>query len=409
MFSEINRFELPNGLRVVHHRVQGEVAHCAILVDAGTRDEPEGLEGLAHFIEHTLFKGTKKRSPMRILEAVDSVGGELNAWTSKEETCIYASVPKKYLGKAVDLIADIVLHAQFPKTELEKEKDVVAEEIRSYQDSPSEQLFDDFETQVFGKHPLGRNILGTEDSLKKFTRADLLQFVKTHYTTSHLVLAISADVETEAIKQLALRHFEHLRSSTRTERRNRFTRYRPQEKTEKRDTHQAHCMIGAPAFSAAHPNRTALALITNVLGGPALNSRLNISIREKAGLAYTVEANYTVYSDSGLFQIYFGTDTSQVDRCMHIIDKELSKFRDQKLSPAKLKAAVRQLEGQLLLNRENKLSVLTNLARQVLLFDRIETPETVQKRLLALSPEQLQDVSQKLFHPKQLSRLSFLG
>ncbi|TND08145.1 MAG: peptidase M16 domain-containing protein [Bacteroidetes bacterium] len=408
MSSEILTYVLPNGLRGIHIPAKSPVVHTAVMVKAGARDEPEESEGLAHFIEHTLFKGTRRRSMLQVLNCLDTYGGEINAYTTKEETCLYASTPLKYFRLSADLLSDIVLHATFPEKELEKEKEVVIEEIQMYLDSPSEQIFDDFESAVFSGHELGCNILGTVSSLHRMKRRQLQQFIRKHYHAPAMVLCTSGDLTLTQVKQTALDFFAALPSDTPVLSRKKPSRYRVSDKTVKRDTHQAHCMMGVPAYGAGHRKRTTLALLTNLLGGPAMNSRLHLSIREKNGLAYSVEAGYSVYSDSGLFTIYTGTDKQNISRCSEIIGRELKKLRDQPLGATALHAAKRQLKGQLALSRENRLNVLLSAGKSMLVHNRIFSLEEIFGQIDAVSAAGMQETANEIFDPKHLSQLVYL-
>lgn len=403
--SNIYRYELKNGLRGIHIPAPGQIAHCAVMIHAGTRDEPEKRQGLAHFIEHTLFKGTKKRKTLQVLSCLDAVGGELNAYTSKEITCIYASFTLPYLDRAADLLSDILLNSTFPEREIEKEKEVVAEEIRMYLDTPSEQVFDEFESAVFGTHPLGRNILGTEDSLARITRNDLLAFVKKHYHSGQIVLCTSGDFSKTQAMEIAERYFGTLAHRSVSRPAKPFRAYKAAAHDKHNDTHQAHCIIGAPAYSVKHKNRTALALVANVLGGPAMNSRLSLSIREKNGLAYAVEAGYTPFTDTGLFHVYFGTDPQNVARCMELVHKELRMLREKTLSPVQLSAAKRQLKGQLALAQENRLNMLLGCGKSLLVQGKILPVEKIYEAVDAVSAVQMRETANEIMNHERLSSL----
>lgn len=407
MIDQLHRHELKNGLRILHRPAPGEIVHCALLIDAGTRDEPENSEGLAHFIEHVLFKGTIRFRPLQVISRLDAVGGELNAWTTKEEICLYTSSAKQHLARAVDLLAEILQHSTFDAGELEKEKEVIAEEIRMYLDSPSENILDEFESRVFRKHPLGRNILGTEKSLRGLKRSDVQAFVREHFTASRIVFCTTGDVPFTQIIQLAEKHFSELPAGHTTRRRQKYRHYKAHTGHIVRDVHQAHCVLGGIAPDTFDPKRTAATMLLNLLGGPAMNSRLNIAIRERSGLAYSVEAQYNCWSDNGLFHIYFGTDLKQLDRCRTIVDRELKKLREKPLSPAQLRAAQKQLQGQIALAQDGKFNVIMAYARSILLHNRIIGPEEIYRRIEAVDSKSLQSLANELFDPKQMSGLSY--
>jgi len=407
MRDSAHLYELKNGLRGLHLSSPGSISHCAILVKAGTRDEPEGKEGLAHFIEHTLFKGTKKRRAIQILNCLDAVGGELNAYTTKEVTCIHASFTQNYLDRAADLISDIVLHSVFPAAEIKKEKEVVAEEIRMYLDTPSEQVFDDFETGVFRGHALGRNILGTEKSLSGLTRDDLSDFIRSYYHAPNMVFCTCGAFTPAQAEELAQKWFGKLSSRGVKHLRKPFRNYHPAQALQPRDTHQAHNVTGAPAYGLKHPRRTALSLLVNLLGGPAMNSRLSLSIREKHGLAYAVEAGYTPYSDNGLFHVYFGTDPQHLEKCSALVQKELKRLREKPLGAAQLHAAKRQLRGQLALLQEHRLNVLLGCGKSLLMQNRVQPLEKIFADIDALDAKTLRDTANEIMDEKNLSSLTF--
>jgi predicted Zn-dependent peptidase len=407
--AELYHHTLPNGLRVLFRPSAGETGHLAIFIHAGSRDEEEGQEGLAHFIEHTLFKGTKGRSMFQVLSRLDAVGGELNAYTTKEETCIYGSFHRRYLNRAADLIADVVLNSTFPENELLKEKEVIVDEIRSYLDSPSEQIFDDFEQQVFRAHPLGRPILGTEESLKKIKRKHLLEFIRRHYLASNMVLCLTGPYSEAEARQVAERFFSHVPKGGNAPARKKFSGYRARTVYHQQDTHQAHCVIGAPAYATEHASRTALALLVNMLGGPAMNARLHLLVREKHGLAYSIDAGYNTWTDGGLAHIYFGTDATNTERCLKLVHSELKKVREKALSPAAMRAAQLQFEGQLTIAEENKLNVMLALGRQLLQHDKTSSLAEICQRIRAVTPTQVLEVANEIFAPARLSMLVYTG
>ena len=282
--NEFEIFELPNGLRVIYKQVVGEAAHCGIILNAGTREEKQTEQGLAHYIEHTLFKGTSKRRFYHILSRIDSVGGELNAYTAKEETCIYASFQKQYLERAVELIADITFNSTFPVKEIEKEKDIIIDEIHSYKDTPAEQIYDDFETHLFNRHPLGNNILGTVESVKSFKQKHIIDFIKRHYLIKNMVFSIVGNYKKEHVKKVMEKHFAHYSTKGNPSIRKAPTLNKTFQVVNKINANQSHCIIGSIAPSSASKKRTAMVLLNNLLGGTGMNSRLNLNIREKYAL-----------------------------------------------------------------------------------------------------------------------------
>jgi predicted Zn-dependent peptidase len=402
-------FELSNGVRVVHHPFKGGIIHCALMINAGTRDEEKENMGLAHLIEHCIFKGTKSKSGLDILNSIDAVGGELNAYTTKEETCVYASCSLAYIERAMELLADICLNSIFPAKEMQKEKDVVSDEIHSYLDSPAEQIYDDFEGMVFHGHPLGRNILGSEKKMRSLKRADLIAFIQKHYRGRNIVFSCSGDLSESRLKALARKHFGQFRSGEMTENRKAFQGYRVQNQHLLKKTHQAHCIIGNQAYDSKHKHRTALILLNNILGGPAMNSRLNLGIREKYGYTYQLDSSYTAYSDSGLFSIYFGTDAAQLNKTTTLILRELKLLRTKKLGAKELFQAKEQLCGQVALARESRLNIVFSNARHLLLFGKAEPIQPWLKQIRTVSASHLLEVANEIFEEKQLSNMVFSG
>jgi predicted Zn-dependent peptidase len=409
VLTELFRHTLPNGLRVLFRPSAGETGHLAIFIHAGSRDEDEDLGGLAHFIEHTIFKGTRSRSMFQVLSRLDAVGGELNAYTTKEETCIYGSFHRRYLNRAADLIADITLNSTFPVGELEKEKEVIADEIRSYLDSPSEQIFDDFEQQVFRKHPLGQSILGTEESLKRIKRKHITDFLRNHYLAENMVLCITGPYTPAEALQAAEKYFSIVPEGGQTPQRRKFSGYRASSVINEQDTHQAHCVIGAPAYPTEHRSRTALALLLNILGGPAMNAKLHLLVREKHGLAYSIDAGYTTWTDSGLAHIYFGTDAANTERCLQLINRELKNVREKALSSGALRSAQIQFEGQLTIAEENKLNVMLALGRQLLQHNKTSSLADICKQVRAVTAAQVLAAANEILVPEHLSTLIYKG
>jgi predicted Zn-dependent peptidase len=322
---------LSNGIRLIHRPVNANVAHCGIILNTGSRDEQEDEWGIAHFIEHVVFKGTTKRKAYHILSRMEDVGGELNAYTTKEETCIYTTFLDKDYKRALELISDITFNSVFPEKELEKEKEVILDEINSYKDSPSELIFDDFEELLFKKDPIGRNILGTPKHIKAFKRDDILKFISNNYHTDQMVISSVGNIPFKKLVKMVEKYFGEIPENIRTEKRQKPNFYKPRTQTLIKNTYQRHCVLGNVAYDLNDDKRIPLSLLTNILGGPGMNSRLNLSLREKHGLAYNIESNYTPYVDTGVFSIYFGTDKGYLDKCLSLIDKELNLLCTKKL------------------------------------------------------------------------------
>jgi predicted Zn-dependent peptidase len=403
-------FTLDNGIRVVHqYSGSAEVVHCGIFINAGTRDEQPGEKGLAHFIEHVMFKGTATRKPFHILNRLETVGGELNAYTTKEEICVHASIMSPYFERAAELISDIAFHSIFPEKELEKEKEVIIDEIRSCQDNPSEQIYDDFEELVFRKHPLGTPILGTVETVRSFSRADVTGFIGRVYGSNQIVFASVGNVSPEKVKKVAARYFSQYRLPEVHLRKKAAPAYAPVEKTEKKSNYQAHCMLGNVAYSYHDPKRTALILLNNLLGGPGMNSRLNLSLREKHGIAYNIYSSYTNYSDTGCFSIYIGTDGQNIARSIDITMKELKKLREVKLGALQLSQAKQQLIGQIAIAQESRIGLMQVLGKSLLNYNKIESLPEVYAKINGLTSESLQEVANEVLDEKRLSRLVYVN
>ena len=403
-----NIHTLPNGLRIIHAPNQSAVAYCGFAVDAGTRDEADTEQGMAHFVEHLLFKGTKKRHAWHILNRMEHVGGDLNAYTNKEETIVYSAFLAEHFPRAVELLSDIVFHSTFPQHEIDKEVEVIIDEIQSYEDSPSELIFDDFEELLFPNHPLGRNILGKPDLLHQFKSEDALRFTSRYYRPENMIFFVQGNVDFKRVVRLVEKSTADLTSNIGTYARKRPDIYVPKNLTLHRDTHQAHVMIGSRGYDAHNEKRTALYLLNNILGGPGMNSRLNVSLRERSGLVYNVEANLTSYTDTGVFCIYFGTEHDDVDRCMRLVKKELKKLCDKPLSIAQLAAAKKQIIGQIGVARDNAESTALGMAKTFLHYNKMDDPQEVFQRIEALTTKELWEVSNEMFAENQLSTLIYL-
>lgn len=402
-----NIIRLKNGLRLIHKEVDSPISHFGVFVNAGTRDESLEQMGLAHFVEHTIFKGTEKRNAFRVISRMEAVGGDLNASTSKEETYFHTSFLSADYPRAVELLSDIFFHAVFPEKELEKEKTVVLEEINYYKDSPSELIFDDFEDLVFAGHPLGKNILGTKQSVKKMKRQAILDFIARNYTLNNIVLASVGRIPTAKLLRLCERYFgsESVVDCLRV--RAPFTDFKPTTLRVKKKTTQTNVMLGQPAYSIQNDKRVPFLLLNNLLGGQGMNTRLNMSVREKKGLAYSIESNYTSFSDTGLLAIYFGCDNHNTDLCLDLIKKELQKLRDQKLGAMQLYYAKKQFVGQLALSNEGKLNEMLALGHTALFFDEVDTIEESIAEIEAVTAEQILEVANEILQPDKFSTLIF--
>ena len=400
-------FTLPNGLRVVYRQSRSNVVYCGLTINAGSRDETLAEHGTAHFVEHMLFKGTKKYSAHLINNRLENVGGELNAFTTKEETVVHATILKNDFGKALDLIADMAFHPAFPPKEFEKEKLVILDEINAYKDNPAEQIFDDFEERLFAQTTVGRSILGSEQSLTSFAPPQLHHFVTQYYHPQNMILSVVGKISTKRIEQLSCKYFGDVAARDHTHNRTAPGPYAPFHTLQARNTYQAHCMLGNRTYSLYHPKRVAMSLFTNYLGGPASNSLLNTLLREKYGLVYTVEANYNPYADCGAFNIYFGTDKEKVQKCRDIISAAFKKLRETPLEGRTLQRIKKQLIGQLAISADNAESQMIGQAKSVLAFDKVETPEQIKEKINAVTAAELQEMAEEMLHPDRLSVLIY--
>lgn len=403
----VQQHTLSNGLRIIHQPIQSKVAYCGYAIDAGTRDEAEHQQGMAHFVEHMLFKGTQKRRAWHILNRMENVGGDLNAYTNKEETVVYTAFLAEHFSRAFELLTDIVFHSTFPQHEIDKEVEVIIDEIQSYEDTPSELIFDDFENLIFPNHPLGRNILGKPEMLKEFTTDDALAWTNNYYTPSNIVFFVLGDLNFKQIVRMAERLTAHLPLKEANHSRTSPAAYEPRLLKLNRDTHQAHVMIGGRGYDAHNEKRTALYLLNNLLGGPGMNSRLNLSLRERRGLVYQVESNLTSYTDTGTFCIYFGCDQQDTERCIKLVHKELKNLCDKKMSSSQLFAAQKQLIGQIGVASDNNENNALGMAKTFLHYNKYDTPEKVFQRIRSLTPEILLEVSNEMFADNQLSTLIY--
>lgn len=402
-----NIIRLHNGLRLIHKEVDSPISHFGVLVNAGTRDESLKQMGLAHFVEHTIFKGTQKRNASHVISRMEAVGGDLNASTSKEETYFHTSFLSADYPRAVELLADIFFHATFPDKELEKEKTVVLEEINYYKDSPSELIFDDFEDLVFAGHPLGKNILGTRQSVKRLKRQTILDFIAHNYTLENVVIASVGNIPTQRLVRLCERYFGEYTLPETQRTREPFNAFSPQERRVRKKISQTNVMMGGISYSIKDDKRVPFLLLNNLLGGQGMNTRLYMSIREKKGLAYTIESNYTSFSDTGLFAIYFGCDPHRTDQCVDLIHKELQRVRVQRLGTLQLYYAKKQFVGQLALSNETKLNEMLALGHTALFFEEVDTMEESIAELEAVTAEQILEVANEILLPERFSTLIF--
>ena len=406
---EYTTFALPSGLRVIHLPSASPVVYCGYAIDAGTRDELPGQEGMAHFCEHTTFKGTGRRRAWHILNCLESVGGDLNAFTTKEDTVFYAATLRDHAARAVDLLTDIVFHSRYPQQELDKEKEVICDEIESYNDSPSELIYDEFEGLLFGSHPLGRAILGRAERLRAFSTADALAFARSHYRPERAVFFAYGDVSPARLERMLLKATADLPpASPATGRRAEpLPTYAPREVRSDRATHQAHAMAGARAYAASDPRRLALYLLNNILGGPGMNARLNIALRERNGLVYTVESSMASYSDTGSWCVYFGCDPHDVARCRRLVARELDRVVQAPLTAAQLAAAKKQIRGQIAVACDSRESFALDFGKSFLHYGHEKDPAELMARIDAITADDLLQVARETFAPGRLTTLTY--
>lgn len=403
----LNQHTLSNGLRIIQVPSPTPVAYCGFAIDAGTRDETSGEQGMAHFVEHLIFKGTTKRKAWHILNRMERVGGDLNAFTNKEETIIYTAFLAEHFARAVELLADIVFHSTFPKNEIAKEVDVILDEIQSYEDSPSDLIFDDFENLIFKGHSLGRNILGDPNLLRTFGSDDALNWTRRFYKPSNMVFFFYGNVDFRHLVRCVEKYVGEIPDSKAEKLYVPLPDYLPERRVIHRDTHQAHVMIGCRSYDAHNEKRTGLYLLNNILGGPGMNSRLNIALREHRGLVYSVESNLTSYTDTGVFSIYFGCDPKDVDTCLTLVEKELKRLCMARLTDSQLAAAKKQIIGQIAVASDNFENLALDMGKTFLHYNRYESQEEVFQRIEALSADCLMEVANEIFDEHRRSVLIY--
>lgn len=406
---DYNIFTLPNGIQVVHKEVNNtKIIHCGFILDIGSRDEREEQLGIAHFWEHMAFKGTTKRKAFHILNKLDAVGGELNAYTTKEKICFYASALDKHMESAFELLQDITFDSVFPEKQIEKERGVILEEMSLYHDSPEDSIQDEFDRVIFGDHPLGKNILGTPSSVRSFHREDFKQFIKNNLNTERVVFACVGNVSLKKVTKLAEKYFNPIPHLLDQKQRLPFQGYTPSQEVIKRNITQSHCAIGATAYELGHKNRLPFFMLMNILGGPGMNSRLNMALREKYGFVYNIEAGYHPFSDTGLFTIFFGTEPRQLEKGRKLVLKELQKLREVPLGSLQLHMAKEQLIGQLAMAEENNTSLMLMMGKSILDMGRVDSLDAIFERIRKVTSAQLREIANDQLEENRLSHLTFL-
>ncbi|SFF82231.1 pitrilysin family protein [Prevotella sp. KH2C16] len=406
-----NTYKLGNGLRVIHLPSDSPVLYCGYEINAGTRDENPGEEGLAHFCEHVTFKGTARRRPFQIINYLESVGGDLNAFTNKEDTVYYAAILKDHLERAVDLLSDIVFHSVYPQAEIEKEVEVICDEIESYNDSPSELIYDDFENLIFDGHPLGHNILGTAERVRSYTTADALRFVNRFYTPANSIFFAYGDIDFRKLLRLLEKYTadipESRRSVVRKPEQQPSWGQLGQTVVRDRHTHQAHVMLGTRGYDIRDERRMPLYLLNNMLGGPGMNARLNLALRERHGLVYTVDSSMVSYSDTGLWCTYFGCDADDIDLCLRLVRKELDEMGKNELSELKLSRAKKQIKGQIGVACDNRENFALDFGKSFLHYGWERDLTSLYARIDAITPQQLRQVAREVFNSDCITTLVY--
>jgi predicted Zn-dependent peptidase len=408
--KEYQLYTLDNGLRVAYQKIPSTLlVHCGFIIHAGSRNDGP-IPGLAHALEHMVFKGTQKRKTIHVLNHLEVVGGELNAFTTKELTAIYATTEKRHLSRAVDILCDVTFRSSLPKSELIKEKKVIKDEINMYIDTPEENIYDEFQEMVFGEHPLAHNILGTPDTVDLVTQEALRQFVQTYYQYPNMVFAVVGNVSIEKVISNLNKFLPEIQRNDFIPQHSKISiSYCPSHQKKESDFSNAYAIMGAPTFEEDHPNRFGLLLLNNLLGGPGMNSRLNLSIREKHGYTYHVESGYQAFSDGGLFHCYLSAEEKYIDKSIELITKELKKLKENKLGKIQLSQAKNQFIGQIIMSNESRNGLMIHIGKGVLKYNKaMSLQETIQK-IKNLTAEQLLDIANEVFDFNNFSHLQYIS
>jgi predicted Zn-dependent peptidase len=401
-------YQLSNRLKIIHFLQESQVAYCGIMIDVGSRDEISSEYGISHLVEHMLFKGTKKRRSSQIINRMEDVGGELNAYTTKEETVLYATFLENHTERTIELIADVFHNSTFPQHELEKEIEVIKDEIQSYNDSPSEQIFDDFEELIYNGNSMAHNVLGTIETLDTITTEKINNFYKRFYQPSNAVFFFIGKTPQKKIEKWVDKYFNFPENDFEIHQRITPTPSFNSNKQINRQVYQTHCIIGAPAFDIYHNEKRALFLLNNILGGPGMNSLLNLSLREKNGLVYNVESTLQTFTDSGWWGIYFGTDAENLKQCIKLVKKQLSNLSEELITEKRLKKYKQQFLGQMIIYSENKESVALGLAKSYMRFGKIDSIDEIKAEIESIRSEKIREIAEELFDPSKTSTLTYL-
>ena len=407
--NDYHLYTFPNGIRLLHKQVNNtKIAHCGFILDVGSRNEKPHQQGMAHFWEHLAFKGTTRRKAYHIINRLEAVGGELNAYTTKEKICFHASVLDSHLEKAIELLSDITFNSTFPEREIEKEKGVILEEMSMYEDDPADALQDHFDALMYPNHPLGYNILGTQQSVSGFNREGFLNFVSENLDTEHIICTTISPLPFKKVLATAEKYLPQIPTKKASPHRQKFDHYKAFELTVKKPISQAHCIIGAEAYSLYDRKRLPFFMLVNWLGGVSMTSRLNMSLREKYGLVYHIEANYTNFIDTGMFSVYFATDKNNLERCQSLSYKELKTLRDNSLSSLQLHRLKQQLKGQLAMAEESNLNLMLMMGKSILDFGRVETISEVFEQIDQTTATELLEIANEIFPEHKLSGLVYM-
>lgn len=405
-----NTYTLPNGLRIIHRPVISDVVYCGYAINAGSRQDPENKDGMAHFCEHVSFKGTGHRSSIQILNSLERVGGELNAYTGKENTVYHAAILKEHLPRAIDILTDIVFHSTYPQNEIDKEVEVICDEIESYNDAPEDLIFDDFENVIYKGHPLGHSILGQAEQLRTYTTADAVAFTKKYYRPENAVFFISGDIDFDKAAKLlgkATSDFGSCQPIMQQNGNNNLPEYVPQEITVNKKTHQAHVIIGTRAYGIQNENHMPLYLLNDILGGSSMNSRLNVALRERNGLVYSVESFKENYSDIGLWGIYFACTEHDIKRCLKLARKEMDKLMQKPLTTQQLNAAKKQIKGHIGVAFDSNENFALEFGKSYLHYGWKKDMASLCKKTDEVTSEQMQQVAEELFKQENMTIMIF--
>jgi predicted Zn-dependent peptidase len=409
MKREYNMITLPNGIRVVHKQItHSRVVHCGFVLDVGSRDEKPEEYGIAHFWEHMAFKGTSDKTSWQIIQKLESVGGELNAYTTKEKVFFYASILKEHSERAFELLTDITFNSIFPEKEITKERSVILEEMAMYEDTPEEAIQDEFEQQIFGKHQLGHYIIGERDTVSTFKKKNFDQFTSRTLDTSKIVFSCIGNLTEEEVTKLAHKYIASVKKSKSSVKRTPFKKYSSSEVFRHKPISQAHCIIGAPAYGQHDTKRIPFFMLNNILGGPGMSALLNMSLREKHGLVYQVESIYNHYIDTGLFGVYFGTDEKNLTKARDLVYKEINLMRTKPLSTAQLHRHKTQLTGQLAMAEENPSGFMQMMGKSMLDTGKIESLDFILKAIDKVTAKQLCEMAEEVMAEDLLSMLTYL-